>query len=96
MLKRLKVSARIFRARYPQFEVAGIARIELWRQMAISQTCIVPDELRPAEEEEEEDEEVVELVRCVPELQGLLGSSIQLLNEDEDERSETTDRLSGR
>uniref|UniRef100_A0AAR2J633 BCL-6 corepressor PCGF1 binding domain-containing protein n=1 Tax=Pygocentrus nattereri TaxID=42514 RepID=A0AAR2J633_PYGNA len=75
VLKRLKVSARIFRARYPQFEVASIARTELWRQMTVSQTCVAPDELRPAEEEEE-DEEAVDLVRCVPELQGLLGSSI--------------------
>ncbi|KAK1804492.1 hypothetical protein P4O66_020505, partial [Electrophorus voltai] len=84
VLKRLKVSARIFRARYPQFEVASIPRAELWRQMSVSQTCVVPDELQPAEGEED-DEELVELVRCVPELQGLLGSSIQLLREDEDE-----------
>ncbi|KAI4880163.1 hypothetical protein NFI96_031181 [Prochilodus magdalenae] len=93
VLKRLKVSARIFRARYPQFEVASIARTELWRQMTVSQTCVAPDELRPAEEEEEE-EEMVDLVRCVPELQGLLGSSIQLLKEDE--RSDATTRPSGR
>ncbi|KAL7863347.1 hypothetical protein SRHO_G00123310 [Serrasalmus rhombeus] len=95
VLKRLKVSARIFRARYPQFEVASIARTELWRQMTVSQTCVAPDELRPAEEEEE-DEEAVDLVRCVPELQGLLGSSIQLLKEDEEESSDATVRLLGR
>uniref|UniRef100_A0A3B1ITA3 BCL-6 corepressor PCGF1 binding domain-containing protein n=1 Tax=Astyanax mexicanus TaxID=7994 RepID=A0A3B1ITA3_ASTMX len=91
VLKRLKVSARIFRARYPQFEVASIAKAELWKQMTVSQTCLAPEDLRPAEEEEEEEEEAVELVRCVPELQGLLGSSIQLLREDEDERTETTE-----
>ncbi|XP_072519829.1 uncharacterized protein bcorl1 [Salminus brasiliensis] len=95
VLKRLKVSARIFRARYPQFEVASIAKAELWKQMTVSQTCIVPEEFRPTEEEEE-DEEAVELVRCVPELQGLLGSSIQLLKEDEDETSEAPARLCSR
>ncbi|KAK2891042.1 hypothetical protein Q8A67_013685 [Cirrhinus molitorella] len=84
VLKRLKMSARIFRARYPQFEVASIAQAELWKQVSVSQTCIAPDELQP---DVEDGEEMVELVRCVPELQGLLGSSIQLLREDEDDRS---------
>lgn len=88
VLKRLKVSARIFHARYPQFEVVSLTRAELWRQVSVSQTCIAPDELRPVDEEE--DDETVELVRCVPELQGLFGSSIQLLQDDDndDERSE--------
>ncbi|KAM9470579.1 uncharacterized protein bcorl1 isoform 1-T3 [Clarias gariepinus] len=88
VLKRLKVSARIFHARYPQFEVVSLTRAELWRQVSVSQTCIAPDELRPVDEEE--DDETVELVRCVPELQGLFGSSIQLLQDDDndDKRSE--------
>ncbi|MCJ8733982.1 hypothetical protein PDJAM_G00230230 [Pangasius djambal] len=88
VLKRLKVSARIFRARYPQFEVVSLTRAELWRQASVSQTCIAPDELRPIDDEE--DDETVDLVRCVPELQGLLGSSIQLLQDDDndDERAE--------
>ncbi|KAK3536076.1 hypothetical protein QTP70_026936, partial [Hemibagrus guttatus] len=95
VLKRLKVSARIFRARYPQFEVVSLTRAELWRQVSISQTCIAPDELRPVDVEEEE--ETVELVRCIPELQGLLGSSIQLLQDDnDDERSEVRDSLCNR
>lgn len=84
------MSARIFRARYPQFEVTGITLAELWKQVSVSQTCAAPDELRPAEEDE--GEETVELVRCVPELQGLLGSSIQLLRDDEDEKSEVNAR----
>ncbi|XP_016341915.1 BCL-6 corepressor-like protein 1 isoform X2 [Sinocyclocheilus anshuiensis] len=84
VLKRLKMSARIFRARYPQFEVASIAQAELWKQISVSQTCIAPDELQP---DDEDREEKVELVRCVPELQGLLGSSIQLLQEDKDDKS---------
>ncbi|XP_026103958.1 BCL-6 corepressor-like protein 1 [Carassius auratus] len=84
VLKRLKMSARIFRARYPQFEVVSIAQAELWKQVSVSQTCIAPDELQP---DDEDREETVELVRCVPELQGLLGSSIQILQEDEDDKS---------
>ncbi|KAF7707241.1 BCL-6 corepressor-like protein 1 isoform X2 [Silurus meridionalis] len=96
VLKRLKVSARIFRARYPQFEVVSLTRAELWRQVSISQTCMAPDELRPTDEEEED--ETVELVRCVPELQGLLGSSIQLLQDDDndDESSEVRGKLCNR
>ncbi|XP_062856623.1 BCL-6 corepressor-like protein 1 isoform X2 [Trichomycterus rosablanca] len=105
VLKRLKVSARIFRARYPQFEVVSVAKPELWRQVSISQTYVAPEELRPSDDEEEA-EEAVELVRCVPELQGLLGSSVQLLCEDDDndnnnddeeeERSEANGRLCSR
>ncbi|KTG08078.1 hypothetical protein cypCar_00032273 [Cyprinus carpio] len=84
VLKRLKMSARIFRARYPHFEVVSIAQAELWKQVSVSQTCMVPDELQP---DDEDGEKTVEMVRCVPELQGLLGSSIQLLQEDEDDKS---------
>lgn len=96
VLKRLKVSARIFRARYPQFEVVSLTRAELWRQVSVSQTCIASDELRPIDEEE--DEEMVELVRCVPELQELLGSTIQVLQEDnsDDERAEGRGSLCNR
>ncbi|XP_073710473.1 BCL-6 corepressor-like protein 1 isoform X3 [Misgurnus anguillicaudatus] len=90
VLKRLKMSARIFRARYPQFEVTCITRADLWKQVSISQTCAAPDELQPTEDDD--GEEAVELVRCVPELQGLLGSSIQLLKEDEDETSWVNNR----
>ncbi|XP_059377673.1 BCL-6 corepressor-like protein 1 [Carassius carassius] len=84
VLKRLKMSARIFRARYPQFEVVSIAQAELWKQVSVSQTCIAPDELQL---DDEDREETVELVRCVPELQGLLGSSIQIVRKDEDDKS---------
>ncbi|XP_051514184.1 BCL-6 corepressor-like protein 1 isoform X2 [Myxocyprinus asiaticus] len=94
VLKRLKMSARIFRARYPQFEVASIAQAELWKQVSVSQTCTAPDKLQPGEEDD--GEEMMELVRCVPELQGLLGSSIQILREDEDETSGVTDSPSSR
>ncbi|TSQ81065.1 BCL-6 corepressor-like protein 1 [Bagarius yarrelli] len=92
VLKRLKVSARIFRARYPQFEIVNVTRGELWRQVSVSQTCVAPDELRPVVEEEEE--EIVELVRCIPELQGLLGSSIHLLQEDDSDDAQQSERAS--
>nr|XP_005173374.1 BCL-6 corepressor-like protein 1 isoform X2 [Danio rerio] len=89
VLKRLKMSARIFRARYPQFEVVNIAQAELWKQVSVSQTCSPPDELQP--EDDEDGEETVELVRCVPELQGLLGSSIQILRDDDNDNDEDDD-----
>lgn len=87
------MSARIFRARYPQFEVVSIAQAELWKQVSVSQTCITPDELQS---DDEDREEMVELVRCIPELQELLGSSIHLLREDEDDKLGLNARLCSR
>ncbi|KAG5843583.1 hypothetical protein ANANG_G00152430 [Anguilla anguilla] len=37
VLRRLKMSTRIFRARYPHFEVVGISRAELCQQASVSQ-----------------------------------------------------------
>ncbi|XP_048885433.1 BCL-6 corepressor-like protein 1 [Brienomyrus brachyistius] len=82
VLKRLKMSARIFRARYPQFEVASVPHAELRRQVAVSQVTPVPRGLLRGEDEEEDTEGPVELVRCVPDLQGLLGSTVQILEEE--------------
>ncbi|KAL0974114.1 hypothetical protein UPYG_G00215530 [Umbra pygmaea] len=85
VLKRLKMSSRIFRARYPHLEVVSLEQAELWRQVSVSQVsraCTQP------KEDGDREEGQVELVRCVPELQGLLGSSIHILHEgevDEDE-----------
>ncbi|XP_044061013.1 BCL-6 corepressor-like protein 1 isoform X1 [Siniperca chuatsi] len=92
-LKRLKMSARIFRARYPHLEVVSLPRAELWRQVSVSQVSSAlasPYRGKNKEEEDkEEDEEgLVDLVRCVPELQRLLGSSIHILQEDEEEEEE--------
>uniref|UniRef100_A0A4W5RQ90 BCL-6 corepressor PCGF1 binding domain-containing protein n=1 Tax=Hucho hucho TaxID=62062 RepID=A0A4W5RQ90_9TELE len=94
VLKRLKMSSRIFRARYPHLEVVSLARTELWRQVSVSQVSTASAQPRGEEEEEEEDREedregLVELVRCVPELQGLLGSSIHILQEGEEEGDRT-------
>lgn len=50
------------------------------------------------EEERKEEEGLVELVRCVPELQRLLGSTIHILEEDEDQEEvqAKTRKLCGR
>lgn len=92
VLKRLKMSARIFRARYPHFEVVSLSQAELWRQVSISQVnsaLASPQRGKNKEDDEDEEEEgLVELVCCVPELQRLLGSSIHILQEDEDEEEE--------
>lgn len=94
VLKRLKMSERIFRARYPHLEVVNLSRSELWKQVSVSQvSCTLTSPHRgkkKAEDEEEEDEEgLVDLVRCVPELQRLLGSSIHILQEEEEEEEDT-------
>ncbi|XP_068182147.1 BCL-6 corepressor-like protein 1 [Antennarius striatus] len=97
VLKRLKMSARIFRARYPHFEVVSLLRAELWSQVSVSQVSsamALPYRIKKEEEEEEEEREeeegYVELVRCVPELQRLLGSCIHILKEEEEEEEEET------
>uniref|UniRef100_A0A3P9HU21 BCL6 corepressor-like 1 n=1 Tax=Oryzias latipes TaxID=8090 RepID=A0A3P9HU21_ORYLA len=92
VLKRLKMSARIFRARYPYFEVVSLPQAELWKQVSISQVSsalVPPQKSKHKEEDEEDDEEgLVELVRCVQELQRLLGSSIHVLQDEDDEEEE--------
>ncbi|KAK9518275.1 hypothetical protein VZT92_023586 [Zoarces viviparus] len=93
VLKRLKMSARIFRARFPHLEVVSLSRAELLKQVSISQvssTMASPHKGKIKEEEEKEEEEagLVDLVRCVPELQRLLGSSIDILQEEEEDEEE--------
>ncbi|XP_022615874.1 BCL-6 corepressor-like protein 1 [Seriola dumerili] len=93
VLKRLKMSSRIFRARYPHLEVVSLSRAELWRQVSVSQVSSAlasPYRGKNKEEEDKEEEEegLVDLIRCVPELQRLLGSSIHIIQEDEEEEEE--------
>lgn len=91
VLKRLKMSARIFRARYPHLEVASLPYVELSKQVSVSQVssaCASPHKgkNKETEDDDEEGEEgLVDLVQCVPELQRLLGSSIHILQQDEKE-----------
>uniref|UniRef100_A0A8C5H546 BCL-6 corepressor PCGF1 binding domain-containing protein n=1 Tax=Gouania willdenowi TaxID=441366 RepID=A0A8C5H546_GOUWI len=87
VLKRLKMSSRIFRARYPHLEVVSLSQAELRTQVSVSQVSAA---LKEEDEEEEEEGGLVELVHCVPELQRLLGSSIQILHEEEEEEEMLT------
>lgn len=89
------MSARIFRARYPHFEVVSLSQAELWRQVSVSQVSSAlasPHKGKNKdkdEDEEEEEEGPVELVCCVPELQRLLGSSVHILQEEDEEETPT-------
>ncbi|XP_061089482.1 BCL-6 corepressor-like protein 1 isoform X2 [Conger conger] len=77
VLKRLKMSARIFRARYPHLEVVSVSWAELCRQVSVSQLTVVPEDAAGGEDQDAGGQ--VELVRCVLELQELLGSSVHFL-----------------
>ncbi|XP_077465342.1 uncharacterized protein bcorl1 [Stigmatopora argus] len=99
VLGRLKMSARLFRARHPHLELASLSRSELGRQVLLSQVGSPLDS--PDEDQEEGDREgedgMVDLVRCVPEVQRLLGSSIHILqDEDGDEEEEDEDEKAAR
>uniref|UniRef100_A0A8C3VLM1 BCL6 corepressor like 1 n=1 Tax=Catagonus wagneri TaxID=51154 RepID=A0A8C3VLM1_9CETA len=78
VLKRLKLSSRIFQARFPHFEIATLPKAEFYRQVASSQL------LTPAERPGGLDatsalgsSETVELVRYEAELLRLLGSEVE-------------------
>ncbi|XP_012605875.1 BCL-6 corepressor-like protein 1 isoform X3 [Microcebus murinus] len=77
VLKRLKLSSRIFQARFPHFEIVTMPKAEFYRQVASSQL------LTPAERPGGEDRsppgssETVELVQYEPELLRLLGSEVE-------------------
>ncbi|XP_004717851.1 BCL-6 corepressor-like protein 1 isoform X1 [Echinops telfairi] len=79
VLKRLKLSSRIFQARFPHFEIATLPKAEFHRQVASSQL------LAPAEQPGGPGEspsppgssETVELVPYEPELLRLLGSEVE-------------------
>ncbi|XP_042335170.1 BCL-6 corepressor-like protein 1 isoform X1 [Sceloporus undulatus] len=77
VLKRLKLSSRIFQARFPHFEVTTLPKVEFQRQLSLSQV-LAPEEIQehmvpplaPGAVE------TVELVRYEPELVRLLGSEV--------------------
>ncbi|KAJ6663257.1 hypothetical protein lerEdw1_010393 [Lerista edwardsae] len=77
VLKRLKLSSRIFQARFPHFEVTTLPRAEFQRQVALSQ-LLSPEEVREqaAQPAATGATETVELVRYEPELVRLLGSEV--------------------
>lgn len=105
ILKRLKISARIFKARYPHLEVVSLPYAELVKQVSMSQVSsglesVQKGKNKDTEEEEDEEEDNdneseegrVELVRCVPELQRLLGSSIHILQDNPEEEDPKEDK----
>ena len=78
VLKKLKMSSRIFRCNFPNVEIVTIAEAEFYRQVASSQL------LTPAERPGGVDgtsapgsSETVELVRYEVELLRLLGSEVE-------------------
>ncbi|XP_029785561.1 BCL-6 corepressor-like protein 1 [Suricata suricatta] len=78
VLKRLKLSSRIFQARFPHFEIATLPKAEFYRQVASSQ-LLTPAE-RPGGLDDRSapgSSETVELVRYEPELLQLLGSEVE-------------------
>lgn len=103
VLKRVKMSARIFKARYPHLEVVSLPYAELVKQVSVSQVSPALDSIQKGkskeveehdddDDEEEREEGHVELVRCVPELQRLLGSSIHILQDDQEEEEPKEDK----
>ncbi|XP_018431782.1 PREDICTED: BCL-6 corepressor-like protein 1 [Nanorana parkeri] len=74
ILKKLKLSSRIFQARYPHFEIASMQKKEFTRQAFTSQ-ILTPSEgvdLWP-----QDSGETVELIRYEAELIRLLGSAVE-------------------
>ncbi|KAM6151163.1 BCL-6 corepressor-like protein 1 isoform 2-T2 [Rhynchocyon petersi] len=78
VLKRLKLSSRIFQARFPHFEIATLPKAEFYRQVASSQLLTAAE--RPGGLDDRAppgSSETVELVRYEPELLRLLGSEVE-------------------
>uniref|UniRef100_A0A8D2L6Z8 BCL-6 corepressor PCGF1 binding domain-containing protein n=2 Tax=Varanus komodoensis TaxID=61221 RepID=A0A8D2L6Z8_VARKO len=77
VLKRLKLSSRIFQARFPHFEVTTLPKAEFQHQVSLSQV-LAPEEIQEHLEPPMAPGavETVELVRYEPELVRLLGSEV--------------------
>ncbi|NXJ84699.1 BCORL protein, partial [Trogon melanurus] len=76
VLKRLKLSSRIFQARFPHFEIATLPKAEFQRQVSLSQV-LAQDEALESPELAPGAAETVELVHYEPELLQLLGSAVE-------------------
>ncbi|XP_043560603.1 BCL-6 corepressor-like protein 1 isoform X1 [Chiloscyllium plagiosum] len=79
VLRRLKMSVRIFQSRFPHFEIATITEVEFYKQVSTSQVHFQLGNLQFCSLDGRMS---LELVRCVPELLDLLGSTVELLTED--------------
>ncbi|XP_068276096.1 BCL-6 corepressor-like protein 1 [Nyctibius grandis] len=76
VLKRLKLSSRIFQARFPHFEIATLPKAEFQRQVSLSQV-LAQEEVQESPEPAQGAAETVELVHYEPELLQLLGSEVE-------------------
>ncbi|NXP74579.1 BCORL protein, partial [Ramphastos sulfuratus] len=77
VLKRLKLSSRIFQARFPHLEVATLPKAEFQRQVALSQLLAQEEVPESPEPPAPGTAETVELVHYEPELLQLLGSALE-------------------
>ncbi|NXU88643.1 BCORL protein, partial [Xiphorhynchus elegans] len=76
VLKRLKLSSRIFQARFPHLEITTLPRAEFQRQVSLSQV-LAQEEVPASPEPAPGTAETVELVHYEPELLQLLGSAVE-------------------
>ncbi|NXY77849.1 BCORL protein, partial [Glareola pratincola] len=76
VLKRLKLSSRIFQARFPHLEIATLPKAEFQRQVSLSQV-LAQEEAQESPEPAQGPAETVELVHYEPELLQLLGSAVE-------------------
>uniref|UniRef100_UPI00398E64AC BCL-6 corepressor-like protein 1 isoform X1 n=2 Tax=Pristiophorus japonicus TaxID=55135 RepID=UPI00398E64AC len=79
VLRRLKMSVRIFQSRFPHFEIATITEAEFYKQVSTSQVHFQLGNLQFCSMDGRMS---LELVRCVPDLLDLIGSTVELLTED--------------
>ncbi|XP_058147765.1 BCL-6 corepressor isoform X5 [Dasypus novemcinctus] len=77
VLKKLKMSSRIFRCNFPNVEIVTIAEAEFYRQVSASLLFSCSKDL---EAFNPESKELLDLVEFTSELQTLLGSSVEWLH----------------
>uniref|UniRef100_A0A8C4VSF3 BCL6 corepressor n=1 Tax=Gopherus evgoodei TaxID=1825980 RepID=A0A8C4VSF3_9SAUR len=85
IVKRLKMSSRIFRCNFPNVEVVTITEAEFYKQISLSQLFSCAKDL---EAFNPESKELLDLVEFTSELQTLLGSSLEWLHPDDDNLSD--------
>uniref|UniRef100_A0A5F8G5Z3 BCL6 corepressor like 1 n=1 Tax=Monodelphis domestica TaxID=13616 RepID=A0A5F8G5Z3_MONDO len=77
VLKRLKLSSRIFQARFPHFEVITLPKVEFYRQVVSSQLLTPAERPGGLDASPLTSTETIELIRYEPELLQLLGSEVE-------------------
>ncbi|XP_075769354.1 BCL-6 corepressor isoform X6 [Pelodiscus sinensis] len=85
VVKRLKMSSRIFHCNFPSVEVVTITEAEFYKQTSLSPLFSCAKDL---EAFNPESKELLELVEFTSELQTLLGSSLEWLHPDDDDLSD--------